>query len=537
VTPSGDPLHLQPTPTAVTVTNVTSPAEEPEPDAAAVAVDPEERPDGHSSIPGIAGLSEQRKNRALAVCLLVGFMTLLDVSIVNVALPSMQKGLSATPADLSWVVSGYALTFGLILVPSGVFGDMVGRRTAFLVGLAAFTVTSGLCGIAPGAVFLVVARLLQGFASGILGPQISGLIQEMFSGAARARAFGYFGATVGLATAVGPLVGGLLIAAGGEEHGWRWVFFVNLPIGVVAFVLALRLIPGCVGAGLSKTRGRIDWLGVVLLGASVTAIMLPLVQEQQWKGRGKWWLVVLGVLLILAFAQWERRVARLGKTPLVPPALVRIRSYTLGSLLGLLYFAGFTTIFFIFTLFVQNGLNYSALEAGLATTPFALGSAVSATLGGRLVGKHGRPLVILGIVLVTVATGAAILVVHWVHGRGAGVATAGPLLVAGVGSGLVIAPNLALSLSEVPVTRAGTAGGVMQTAQRLGSALGIASVGAVFFSRVGHGKGFANAFQAGAVVAICFEAAALVVGIADWRSRKADPNAPETPDSPQAAES
>ena len=144
---------------------------------------------------------------------------------------------------------------------------------------------------------------------------------------------------------------------------------MNLPIGVVAFVLALRLIPGCVGAGLSKTRGRIDWVGVVLLGASVTSIMLPLVQEQQWKSRGKWWLVVLGVLLILAFAQWERRVATLGGTPLVPPALVRIGSYTRGSLLGLLYFAGFTTIFFIFTLFVQNGLNYSALEAGLATPP------------------------------------------------------------------------------------------------------------------------------------------------------------------------
>ncbi|NUR57591.1 MAG: MFS transporter [Catenulispora sp.] len=483
--------------------------------------------EAHSVIPGIAELPASRKHRALAVCLLVGFMTLLDVSIVNVALPSIQKGLDATPADLSWVVSGYALTFGLILVPAGVFGDMVGRRTAFLTGLAAFTVASGLCGIAPSAAFLVIARLVQGLASGILGPQISGLIQEMFSGAERARAFGYFGATVGLATAVGPLVGGLLIAAGGGQHGWRWVFFVNLPIGVVAFALALRLIPGCVGAGLARTKGRIDWLGVVLLGGSVVAIMLPLVQEQQWHGRAKWWLMVLGVLLLAAFAAWERRVAARGlkakgvQTPLVPPSLLRIRSYTRGATLALLYFAGFTTIFFIFTLYLQSGLRYSALEAGLATTPFALGSAVSATLGGRLVGKHGRALVILGIVLVTVATGAAILVVHWVHGRGAGVAAALPLLVAGVGSGLVIAPNLALSLSEVPVPRAGTAGGVMQTGQRLGSALGIACVGAVFFSRVSHGKGFANAFQAGAVVAICFEAAALLVGIIDWRGREA----------------
>ncbi|NUR30374.1 MAG: MFS transporter, partial [Catenulispora sp.] len=372
--------------------------------------EPSDFSEPHSTIPGIAGLSDAAKYRALAVCLLVGFMTLLDVSIVNVALPSIQKGLSATPADLSWVVSGYALTFGLILVPAGVFGDMVGRRTAFLTGLAAFTVASGLCGIAQNATFLVIARLVQGLASGILGPQISGLIQEMFSGGARARAFGYFGATVGLATAVGPLAGGLLIAAAGEGHGWRWVFFVNLPIGVVAFLLALRLIPGCVGAGLSRLRSGVDWLGVALLGGSVIAIMLPLVQEQQWKGRGKWWLVVLGVLLLAAFAAWERRLAATGRTPLVPPSLLRIGSYTRGATLSLLYFAGFTTIFFIFTLYLQNGLDYSALEAGLATTPFALGSGVSATLGGRLVGRHGRSLVILGLVLVAVATGAAILV-------------------------------------------------------------------------------------------------------------------------------
>jgi len=244
------------------------------------------------------------------------------------------------------------------------------------------------------------------------------------------------------------------------------------------------------------------------------------VQEQQWKGRAKWWLDVLGVLLLGVFAWWERRVSRFERTPLVPPALVRIASYTRGTLLGLLYFAGFTTIFFIFTLFVQDGLHYSALEAGLASTPFAIGSAVSATLGGRLVGKHGRWLVILGIVLVALALGASALIVDWVHGRGAGVAVAGPLLVAGVGSGLVIAPNLALSLSEIPVVRAGTAGGLMQTAQRLGSALGIASVGAVFFSRVSRGEGYANAFQAGCVVALCFILAALVVGIVDWRSRK-----------------
>ncbi|MFE0459112.1 MFS transporter [Kitasatospora sp. NPDC058965] len=472
--------------------------------------------DGPAGAHPVAGRNaERRRWQALAVCLLVGFMTLLDVSIVNVALPSIQHGLGASEADLSWVLSGYALTFGLTLIPAGLLGDLWGRRTAFLTGLVGFTVTSAACGLAPTATALVAARLVQGVASGLLGPQISGLIQEMFRGPARARAFGYFGTTVGLATAVGPLAGGLLINAAGSQDGWRWVFFVNLPIGVVAFVLALRLIPHG-GRLLSRgTRPRIDVVGVALLAAGLLAVLLPLVQAQQWKGAVKWGLIPLGLLLLAGFVRWERRC----RLPLVDLTLFRIHSYRFGTLLGMLYFAGFTTIFFIFTLYLQRGLGYSALEAGAAITPFAAGSAVSAALGGRLVSEHGRTVIIAGLVTVLTGTALAALAVHLVPGHGAGYATAAPLLVAGIGSGLVIAPNQSLALASVPVARAGTAGGVLQTAQRLGTASGVACVGAVFFAHLSSGGSWAGAFQLGVLVALGFEASALGCALADVRQR------------------
>src|SRR5881397_310558 len=176
--------------------------------------------------------------RALAVCLVAGFMSLLDVSIVNVALPSIAGGLHAGESSLQWIVSGYALTFGLLLVPAGRIGDARGRRPAFMWGLALFTLASVVCGLAPNDGVLIAARLVQGAAGGILMPQVSGLIQQLFQGAERGRAFGLLGASIGISTAVGPLLGGIIIAAFGAHEGWRFVFFVNLPIGVATLVLA-----------------------------------------------------------------------------------------------------------------------------------------------------------------------------------------------------------------------------------------------------------------------------------------------------------
>ncbi|MFF1957404.1 MFS transporter [Streptomyces sp. NPDC058220] len=467
---------------------------------------------------------DPRRWKALAVCLVAGFMTLLDVSIVNVALPSIRAGLKAPESDLQWVVSGYALAFGLFLIPAGRLGDARGRRPVFMVGLALFTLSSAACGAALSSQWLVIARLVQGLAGGMVSPQISALIQQMFSGRERGRAFGMFGTVVGISTAVGPLLGGLLIQVAGAREGWRWVFYVNLPLGIVCLLLARRLLPDTPAAGHVRIRD-LDPFGVLLLGTGVLALLLPFVQAQQWHSDERYLLLVVAVALLAGFVKWESR-CRTGRTqPVLNMSLFRIRSFWLGCLMILLYFAGFTSVFFISTLYLQSGVHYTALEAGLAITPFALGSAVAAGIGGRLVSRFGRPLVAVGLAMVTVGLAATTFAVHLVPGRGVGWAMAAPLLVAGLGSGLVISPNQTLTLARVPVPSAGSAGGTLQTGQRVGSAIGIAAAGSVFFAQVTP-DGWTTAYDHGLVVAVAFVMASLLVALADvaeghWEKKRA----------------
>jgi MFS family permease len=311
--------------------------------------------------------------------------------------------------------------------------------------------------------------------------------------------------------AVGLVVGGFLT----DVLSWRWVFFINLPIGMAALPLAWRLLPGPGQA--ARTRHDYDPVGVGLLGTAIVALLLPLVQERQWEGAAKWLLVPAAVVLLAAFVGWEARYARRGKEPLVDLGLFRLRSWSFGSSMITLFFAGFTPLFFVFTLYLQTGLGYSALEAGLAITPFALGSAAGAAFGGKVVDRLGRRLVVVGLLMVAGGFLGALLAVRLVPEHGTGWATLAPLIVAGIGSGLVISPNQTVTLSEVPVERGGTAGGLLQVGQRMGAAVGIAAVGSVFFARVAasEGRDFAGAFEHGMAVATAFVVAALVLAMVD----------------------
>ncbi|HET8601600.1 MAG TPA: MFS transporter [Segeticoccus sp.] len=462
--------------------------------------------------------------RALGVCLVAGFMALMDVSIVNVALPSIREGLHASTSDLQWIVSGYALTFGLVLVPSGRLGDARGRRLMFVAGVTLFTLSSVAAGLSPSPTALVVARLVQGIGGGLLSPQINGLIQQLFRGAERGKAFGLFGATVGVSTAIGPLLGGAIIKLLGTDTGWRFIFFVNLPVGIVCVLLAFRYLDARRGA--DRRREDLDPVGVVLLGAAVFSLLLPLVEERQWAGAAKWWLLLVGAVLLAGFALWERRHAGRGGTPLVDLNLFRLESYSSGVTIGLLYFSGFTSIFFILTLYLQLGLGYTALLAGLTLTPFAVGSAGAAAVGGRIVTRYGRPLVALGLLVVLIGLALTDTVVS-VRGGDPSWWIALPLLLAGIGSGLVISPNVTLTVSEVPVAQAGTAGGVLQTAQRIGTAAGIALIGSVFFGEVSSSHGdFARAASLGLRVTLVLVAIALAAAVVDVvASRRRGPDA------------
>ena len=457
---------------------------------------------------------DPRRWRALIVVLVAGFMVLLDVSIVNVALPSIARGLGADDSDLQWVVSGYALAFGLVLVAGGRIGDARGRRPTLMIGLAIFTLASAACGLARNPVMLIIARLVQGVGGGLVTPQNAGLIQNLFRGAERGRAFGLFGAVVGVSTAIGPLLGGLLIQFGGAQEGWRWIFFVNLPVGIVAMILAVRTVPH--RRRQKGERTDYDPVGAVVLGLATLLVLLPFVESRTWSGGLKWTLLVPAALLGVLFVRWERRYRRRGREPMVDLALFGRRSYTFGAAVALAYFVGFTGVFFIYALFLQDGMGYTALQSGLASTPFALGSAVGAWLGGRVITRIGSRLVAAGLVLVIVGLLASWVAIGLVDSPAVGWAVAGPFLVAGLGSGLVIAPNQTLALSEVPPRQGGAAGGVLQTGQRIGSAAGIAAVGSLYYSRLAStGGDFSAAVRDGFVLIVAFVAVALAIAIAD----------------------
>jgi EmrB/QacA subfamily drug resistance transporter len=479
----------------------------------------------------LAGTRSPRRWRALGITQAAAFMALLDVSIVNVALPSIQHGLDTTPGTVQWVVSGYALAFGLVLVPAGRLGDSLGRRRMFLIGLSAFVVTSALTGLAPTIELLIVARLLQGMAGGTLIPQNSGLIQELFQGAERGRAFGILGATIGLATATGPVAGGLILTASTGPDAWRWVFYVNVPLGLVALLLAARILPPAAGGG--RRRAHLDVVGTMLLGTGVLAVLLPLVSAESGGLPRLAWLFAVAALLFAAFARWEARTVRRGRQPLLDPQLIRIPGFVPGAVIGLIYFIGFTGIWLVLAMFFQNGLGYSPLRSGLAVTPFALGVAASAAIAGRLVARIGRWLTICGLAGTVAGLAATAFVLGRVGGDAAAVAAAAPLLVAGVGGGMVTSPNITLTLQNVPVASAGAAGGALQTAQRIGAAVGTAVLASIFYHLLGQsGFGYPAAVRDTMLAATVFMLVALAVAVADLvkqRRREATTAVPGAP--------
>jgi EmrB/QacA subfamily drug resistance transporter len=475
-----------------------------------------------------AGTDEQHAARwkALAVCLVAGGMCLLDVSIVNVALPSIRTGLSADDSDIQWVVAGYSLAFGVALVPAGRLGDARSRRMVFMAGVALFTLASAACGASQSALWISVARVIQGIGGGMITPQVSGFIQNLFKGPERGRAFGLFGATIGVSTAIGPLLGGLLVQLGGTENGWRLVFYVNLPIGLLLLVLARKWLP----VAAEGRRQSLDPVGVLLFAGATVLVLLPVVEGKQGQSLASrpWWLLAVAAAVYAAFFAWERWWSGRGKETLVDLSLGKVRSFVFGVGLGTFYFAGFTSIFIILTLYLQNGLDYTALQAGLTQMPFAVGSAVSAFVAGRLVERFGRALVVIGLVAITVALVGIDIVVPHLDGD-VGLKLAPLLLLAGVGGGMVISPNITLSLDEVDPVRAGAGGGLLQTFQRVGSAIGVAVVLAQFFDRLASSHGdAAEAFSVALHTTIGLIVVALVLGLVDQgRRRLAPAHAPE----------
>lgn len=426
----------------------------------------------------------RRAWHSLIVLLMGMFIALLDTTIVNVALPTIRTGLDASEATLSWIISGYALAFGLALIPAGRVGDRFGHKWVFFTGLALFTLASLACGLAANDLQLVVARIVQGLAGGIFVPAVTAYIQLLFPPQMRGKAFAIMGAVIGVSSALGPIVGGLIIEAAGTESGWRLVFWVNLPFGIAGLILAARVLPRRDEFDSPDAPpSGIDWVGLALITAGLVAVLVPLIEGQD-TGWPVWTYVTLAVggILIGAFGLWEVRYSARGRTPLVPPRLFTRPAFTGGVILALVYFAAFTSIFFTISILWQTGLGNSALASGVVSIPFAIGSIVSSSQSDKLSRRLGRNVLVLGTALVTVGLVWAWAVLqftdpgsltHW--------DLLLPLLIAGLGNGAFIAPNAQFIVATVDRPDAGSASGVISTMQRVGSAVGIAIIGSVLF--------------------------------------------------------
>ncbi|MER7797827.1 MFS transporter [Microbacterium sp. NPDC096154] len=474
----------------------------------------------------------ERRWPAFWVCVGVAAVTLLDLSKVNVAIPSIEHGFDVGSTELQLILSGYVLALGLLMVPMGRIGDQRSRRTLFVVGLSLFTVASAVCAVAPDATVLMIGRVAQGVAAGIHMPQVMGLIQQLFRGRERGRAFGLFGATVGLATALGPVVGGISIALAGEEWGWRAIFWMNVPLCVVAIVFALRLLPRASGP---RRRLELDPVGILLFGGVVVALMLPFLftTGSPDDPPARWWSLLLFAALMTVLILWERRYAASGRTPLLPLGLFATASFRNGALVGSAYFMGMPAMFLITTLYLQSGVRMSALDAALVVIGFALASAVTSWLGGRMVADHGRRLVVFGVatMLVGIAglVAAALLAppehVGWIMGA--------VMVVAGLGGGFVVSPNQTLMYADIPVKQAGLAGSVGQLGQRIGSAIGMPVAMSLFYATIYREQDheatlvvYHDAYAFGMLAVGGFILIALAAAVVDLAQRRRAPDGP-----------
>jgi EmrB/QacA subfamily drug resistance transporter len=417
------------------------------------------------------GTSSRQRWTLILVCTAV-FMLLLDITIVSVALPAIQREFRASLSDLQWVSAAYALVLAVLLLPAATLGDRLGRRRLFLIGLVIFTAGSLACALAPTALALQGFRALQGVGGAVLFATATPLLRAEFSGVALARALGAFGATLGAASAVGPLAGGVLT----DLLGWRFIFFVNVPIGAAAFAGGLAMLR----ESRNPAGGRADWVGTGLIAAALTALMVALIRANSlgWASPTIVALLAIGAVAFAGFVFYELRVAA---APMADLRLFRRRSFASTGLVAFAISATVIGIIIYLSLYVQNTLGYSPIQAGVRFLPLSLASFVVALLTGRLIGKVAMRL-LLGGAMVAAAAGLAAMA-HLTATSTWPVLLPG-LIVAGAGLGVTSTALSSAALAAVEPARAGMATGLVNTLRQVGTATGVDLLGALYASRV-----------------------------------------------------
>jgi EmrB/QacA subfamily drug resistance transporter len=429
---------------------------------------------------------DPRRWLTLIILLLAAFMNLLDVSIVNIAIPSIQRNLHASYADVQWALAGYTLAYALVLITGGRLGDTFGRKRLFLIGVTGFTVMSALCGAAQSPGMLIASRVAQGAMGAIMVPQVLAVIQVIFPPAERIKALAGFGITAGLGTVSGPLLGGLLIQHNLFGLDWRPIFLINVPVGILAVAASSVL----VRESRAPRPPKLDPVGVGLISAALLLLLYPLVEGRQL-GWPAWTFVSMAAAapVLAAFIGYERHKTRRDGSPLVPLSLFRDRGFSVGMAIALAFFLGIASFGLVLTLFLQLGLSFTPLHAGLTFLPFSVGVLLSSGAAARLAPRFGRGVTMVGALIIAAGMAALIAVVH--H-YGVAVTTwelTPGLVAAGLGLGAVIAPLADIVLDRVPRQDAGSASGVFNTGLQVGNSIGIAVIGVIFFGLLGAQSG------------------------------------------------
>ncbi len=413
------------------------------------------------------------------------FLPAFDFFVVNVALPAMHEELGARPEDLELVVAGYGLAFAILLITGGRLGDLYGRKTLFMTGMVGFTLASALCGLATTPPVLVASRVLQGLTAALMNPQVLAIIRVTFPEAERARAIGYFGTTLGLASIAAQLVGGALVQADIAGLSWRPIFLVNVPVGAVALVFAARMLRQ------SRAQGRptLDFGGIVLATLTLGLLIYPLVEGA---GLGwPWWagaMLALSLPSLVAFVLYELHLHHRGRSPLVSMRLFRDPAFSLGLVMAMTFFSGLAAFFMSLTIFLQQGFGYGPLATGVVFVAFGLGFVGASLLSSRVARRLGPLTISLGTALMGSGLAAIVALVNAAGGTPVNLVVLWPVLVwYGCGQGLAL-PTLVAAVvgsSRIPPQEAGAASGVFTMVQQVAFALGVAVIVGLFFSLLG----------------------------------------------------
>lgn len=437
---------------------------------------------------------------ALAIVMTAAFMDLVDVTIVNIAIPSIQRSANASVSQIQWITAGYALAFAAGLITGGRLGDIHGRKRLFLIGIGGFTLASALCGFAANPEMLVASRILQGGMAAMMVPQVLSIVHATFPAHERGKVFGMFGAVVGLGAVSGPLLGALLTEWNLFGLEWRPIFLINLPVGVMAWILGRRFIT----ESKAPKALKLDLVGVALVSLGLLMLLYPLTRGRElgWPLWG--YICMAGALVVfVALVSYEKRKAAQDGSPLIELSLFRVKSFAAGIAVQTVFGVALGIFFLVWTLYMQIGLGWSPLRAGLTGVPFSLAVSTAAGMSvQKLVPRFGRKVLQAGALVM----GAGVLLYLWeAHRYGLAIASwqmALPLVVMGVGMGLIVAPLTDAVLSEVPREHAGSASGLINTVQQMGNALGLGLVSVVFFGEIGDrlapaqvGPAFVHAFQ------------------------------------------